>query len=329
MATNQTPTPDCLLRLIQQAQEHYKQPPPKGKPSRGRPLFFDTQSFFLLAVCAVILRSFKAAELERLLLCDTLICKALGFERVPHRKTIARRLARLLPEAERQIKELGSEILSATAQAQPPVISAIDGRMYAAAGALWHKRDRARDCLPSGVRNVDRESRWFKSGYRGWVQGYRLIVQGLVFPQPVPLFATWTMNDIGEATAVKTALAEDRLPVTSVLLGDETFGGKPLTTAYTRAGGYLLTPKQLSQTRRTWKDDLFSYRKETIELLFQRVLQACDLKACPSKGLCGNGAFVLASVWLYQLIFRCNQQQGKAAADVKEQIELARWRVQL
>lgn len=330
MATNQTPPPDCLLRLIQQACEHYKQPPPEGNRARGRPQFFDTKSFFLLAVCAVILRSFKAAELERLLVCDTLICKSLGFERVPHRKTIARRLARLLPEAERQIKELGQEILSATATtAESSLISAIDGRMYQAQGPRWHKQDRQYDCIPAGLRNVDTESRWFKSGYRGWIQGYRLIVQGLVFPQPVPVFATWTMNDCGEATAVKAALKEERLPVTAVLLGDETFGGKPLTTAYRRAGGFLLTPKQLSQKRRTWKDDLFSYRKETIELLFQRVLQACDLKACPSKGLCPNGAFVLASVWLYQLIFWCNQRQGKAAADVKEQIELARWRVQL
>jgi hypothetical protein len=327
MATNQTPLPDCLLRLIQQASEHYKQPPPEGKLARGRPQFFDTKSFLLLALCAVILRSFKAAELERLLLRDTSIRKALGFARVPHRKTIARRLARLLPEAEWQITELGREILSATART--PIISAIDGRMYQAQGPRWHKRDRRRGRIPAGVRNVDTESRWFKSGYRGWVQGYRLMLQGLVFPCPVPLWAAWTMNDVGEATAVKAALEEQRLPVTSVLLGDETFGGQSLTTAYWRAGGFLLTPKQLSETRRTWKDDLFSYRKETIELLFQRVVQACDLKACPSKGLCSNGAFVLASVWLYQLIFWCNQQQGTAAADVKEQIELARWRVHL
>lgn len=329
MATNQTPPPDCLLRLIQQADEHYKQLPPRGKPSRGRPLFFETKSFFLLAVCAVILRCFKAAELERLLLRDGLLRTSLGFERVPHRKTIARRLACLLPEAEQQIKELGLEILVAITNDETAVVSAIDGRMYAAAGALWHKQDREADRIPNGLRNVDRESRWFKNGYRGWIQGYRLILQGLVFPQPVPLFATWTMNDTGEATAVKAALAEKRLPVTSVLLGDETFGGQPLTTAYRRAGGFLLTPKQLSEKRRGWKDDLFSYRKETIELLFQRVLQAADLKACPSKGLCCNGAFVLASVWLYQLIFWCNYQQGKAATDVKEQIELARWRIHL
>ncbi|MBA3242689.1 MAG: hypothetical protein H0T60_15800 [Acidobacteria bacterium] len=329
MATNQTPSPDCLLRLIQQADEHYKQLPPGGKPARGRPLLFDTKSFFLLSVCAVVLRCFKGAELERLILRDASLRHALGFARTPHRKTIARRLARLLPDAERQVKELGREILAALTNDETAVVSAIDGRMYAAAGALWHKQDREADRIPSGLRNVDRESRWFKSGYRGWVQGYRLVMQGLVFPQPVPLFATWTMNNVGEATTVKTALAENRLPVTSVLLGDETFGGQPLTTAYTRAGGFLLTPKQLSEKRRSWKDDLFSYRKETIELLFQRVLQAADLKACPSKGLCCNGAFVLVSVWLYQLIFWCNYRQGTAAADVKEQIELARWRIHL
>jgi hypothetical protein len=34
-------------------------------------------------------------------------------------------------------------------------------------------------------------------------------------------------------------------------------------------------------------------------------------------------------VWLYQLIFWRNYRQGQAAADVKEQIELARWRIQL
>lgn len=82
MATNQTPPPDCLLRLIQQADEHYKQPLPEGKPARGRPLLFETRSFLLLAICAVILRCFKAAELERLLLRDDLLRATLGFARV-------------------------------------------------------------------------------------------------------------------------------------------------------------------------------------------------------------------------------------------------------
>lgn len=171
------------------------------------------------------------------------------------------------------------------------------------------------------------ESSWFKSGYRGWVQGYRLLLQGLVFPEPVPLFAAWRLNSEGEATITARALAAGRLPVTPVLLGDETFGGAALVASYAEHGGWLLTPRQLSKKRRCWKDDLYGYRKETIELLFQRVIQSADLKACPAKGWARNGAFVIASVWLYQLIFLSNHREGRCAAHVKEQLDLARWRV--
>ena len=35
----------------------------------------------------------------------------------------------------------------------------------------------------------------------------------------------------------------------------------------------------------------------------QRITQAAGLKECPVKGTGRNGAFVLASVWLYQICF--------------------------
>lgn len=123
------------------------------------------------------------------------------------------------------------------------------------------------------------------------------------------------------------ALAEQSLPITPVLLGDETFGGAALVAAYAGRGGWLLTPRQLSKKRRSWKDDLYDYRKETIELLFQRVIQSTDLKACPVRGWSRNGSFVIASVWLYQVVFLSNYRQGRRAAHVKEQVDLARWRI--
>jgi hypothetical protein len=46
------------------------------------------------------------------------------------------------------------------------------------------------------------------------VQGYRLVLQGLIFPAPVPLFATWQSNAVGEATIMAQALDAQRLPVT-------------------------------------------------------------------------------------------------------------------
>ena len=59
-----------------------------------------------------------------------------------------------------------------------------------------------------------------------------------------------------------------------------------------------LTEATASETT-SWKDNLYDYRKESIELLFQRIIQALGLKWCKFKGEDRNGAFVLARIWLY------------------------------
>lgn len=313
-----------LLILIQQAKHHYQFQDQKRK--RGKPVTYSARSFWLLNLVAVLLRAFSASELHLLLTKDPLLRTMLEFETVPHRKTIARRISTLTEIGEQQTAAFGRKILSAFALPNQEV-SAIDGRMYQAIGPLWHKKYRQENRIPPKLRNVDEESHWFKSGYRGWVQGYRLVMQGLVFPEPVPLFATWRANNEGESTIAKDVLDQDLLPITDVMLGDETFGGVDLTELYQSKGGYLLTPKQFCKKNKTWRNDLFSYRKETIELLFQRVIQAADIKECKVKGLGKNGAFVLASVWLYQLIFWCNHQADKPLTIIKEHVDLARWRV--
>lgn len=174
--------PDSLLSLIQQLKDNYQQPLP-GPRKRGKKPDFSTLSFLLLAVVAVVTRSFRDSELRKLLQRDSALLQAIEMPRVPHRTTIGRRLNHLVAEAEAQIKLLGKQIL---AEVEPKPyqseVSAIDGRMYQASGNLWHKQHRLKQVIPSGVRNIDCESRWSKSGYRGWVQGYRLVLQGLVFP---------------------------------------------------------------------------------------------------------------------------------------------------
>ena len=159
------------------------------------------------------------------------------------------------------------------------------------------------------------------------MQGYQLLVQGLVFPAPVPLWAAWRPNYESEARLAQQALAQEQLHVMDVLLGDRTYGGAPFTTAYAEAGGWVLTPAQLPRKRRSWKNDLYAYRKETGELLFQRIIQAADLKECPAKGEGRNGAFVLASVWIYQVCFLSEYREGRAATHVKEHLDCARWRI--
>ena len=318
---------DDLLHLLQEISEHYQVSPTKRK--RGRQPHFSELSFLLLAVVAVVIKTFADAELFRLLQTDPNLLKTCGFPRVPHRTTILRRLKTLLLSAEQQIAWLGNELLTEVTNDQTQIVSAIDGRMYQALGSKWHKKDRQNGQIPVGLRNVDRESQWFKSGYRNWVQGYRLILQSLVFPHPVPLSATWNANNIGESTIAKQILNEQRIVKTDVLLADETFGGEDLVNLYEQAKIWLLTPKQLPKTNRSFKDDLYDYRKETIELLFQRIIQSFDLKTCQVRGLHKNGAFVLASIWVYQAVFLMNYRQQKPLFVIKELIESARWRIQL
>jgi hypothetical protein len=327
MATNLNPlSPDALLKIVEQVKEYYVAPPPQYR--RGRPRTFSGQAFLLLAVVSVVLRTFKAQELATLLTKDTPLRQALGFARIPHRRTLERRLDATLPEAEAQVQALGQQILGEVPPGpDEPQASAIDGRMYQAQGPRWHKRARAHDRVPAGLRNVDTDSAWSKSGYRGWVQGYRLVLQGLVFPAPVPLFARWCPNSVGESTVLANALAGEQFPITELLLGDTAFGGVDLVATYAQHGGWLLTPQQLPANPESWKRDLYAYRRETIELLFQRIMQACDLKACPTKGLARTGTFVLASVWLYQALFLDNYRHHRPLAQIKDIIDEGRWRI--
>src|SRR2546427_11418119 len=306
MATNLTPiSPDALLKIVEQVKEYYLEPP--AKRQRGRPRTFSGLAFLLLGVVGVVRRTFKPQELCTLLTKDARLRQRLGFSRVPHRRTVERRLDATLLETEAQVRALGHQVL---AEVEPgpdePQASAIDGRMYQAQGPRWHKRDRNQGRVPVGLRNVDTESAWAKSGYRGWVQGYRLVLQGLVFPAPVPLFARWCSNTVGESTVLEEALAAAQLPLTELLLGDSTFGGAALVATYAQHGGWVLTPQQLPANPDSWKRNLHAYRRETIELLFQRLIQASDLKTCPTKRFARNSTFVIRSVWLYQVLLLVN-----------------------
>lgn len=176
MENTQDPVdPDALISLVQRADASYQQPDIPVRP--GRKPTYPARSFLLLAVVAVTTHTFRDSELRRLLERDARLRAALGFESIPHRTTIGRRLSTLLPEAEAQITLLGRQIREEVERDESQSeVSALDGRMYEAQGPPWHAKNRREGRVPQGLRNVDTDSAWSKSGYRGWVQGYRLIV---------------------------------------------------------------------------------------------------------------------------------------------------------
>ena len=100
-----------------------------------------------------------------------------------------------------------------------------------------------------------------------------------------------------------------------------------MVITYAEHGGWLLTPQQLPANPEAWPHTLYAYRRETIELLLQRINQACDLKARPAKGLARTGTFVIASVWLYQVLFLDNHKHQRSSAHIKELSDEGRWRI--
>jgi hypothetical protein len=116
-----TPTDsDALLRLLQQVSENYQEPPP-APPKRGKRRDFSGLSFLLLAVVAVVTRTFRDSELHKLLTRDAPLRGVLGLARVPHRTTIGRRIAGLVPEAEAQVAALGEHIAEEVRGSRPPL----------------------------------------------------------------------------------------------------------------------------------------------------------------------------------------------------------------
>src|SRR5574341_2514047 len=126
----QTPIePDALLNLVQQVKENYIEPPP-APPKRGKKRDFSALSFLLLAVVAITMRTYKESELRKLLDKDEALRRALGFERLPHRTTIGRRLVGLVPEAEAQIAAFGERIVvEVKPEPEQTEASAIDGQI--------------------------------------------------------------------------------------------------------------------------------------------------------------------------------------------------------
>lgn len=78
-------SPDALLKIVELVKEYYVELPPQ--PQRGRPRTFSGQAFLLLAGVGVVLRTFQPQELATLLTKDAMLRQALGFSRVPHRRT--------------------------------------------------------------------------------------------------------------------------------------------------------------------------------------------------------------------------------------------------
>ena len=122
-------SPDAPISLIEAVKLGYWKPPDLPR-KRGRENTFSELSFLLLAVVAVVTKTFSDSALYRLLSEDEELRAACEFIRVPHRSSILRRLKSLVPSAEEQISRFGARILQTVEiGTQFSEVSAVDGRV--------------------------------------------------------------------------------------------------------------------------------------------------------------------------------------------------------
>ena len=215
-------------------------------------------------------------------------------------------------------------------------VVAVDKSMSESLGPKWHQRDRKRGVIPEGLRNVDPESGWGYSAYRGWVQGYawHLVCSAAAGHPAIPLLSEVEPNNVQENKVLAPMIAQ-LPPETRRVIADEGYDDNELILMVERKArrGFrrrMLVPMAAHKHTPEWRLDyvswyqsetgqaLFRRRKITIEPLFEILKNLFDHRRNWMKGLKNNRAIMLLIVLCYQLLIYYNWKRGSRLSGVKE-----------
>ena len=216
---------------------------------------------------------------------------------------------------------------------------AVDKSMTESLGPKWHKKDRERGVVPAGLRNVDRDSDWGCSAYRGWVQGYswHLVCSATRGHLPIPLLADVEPNNVTENKVFNTMIEE--LPdTTRRVLADEGYDDQKLILKVEKKArrGFrrrMLVPMNAYKNTPEWRLDyvswyqsdkgrsLYARRKITVEPMFETLKNIFDHRRSWMKGLKNNQAIMLLIVLCYQLLIYYNHVYDRNLSNVKQIVD--------
>jgi hypothetical protein len=184
-----------LVQLIRLVDRIPTSPPPPRRP-RGRPVFYAERLFLKALVIMIVRRLHKVGELLAVLEEHTpemREVRQLLFEggRFPSRRTFERRLKALPDSLAEQIGRLGRHLveLLRSWESRGRAV-ALDSTTLRAKGGVWHKKDREAGIVPHT--SIDTEAGWTKSGWHGWVYGWKLHLAIAVCGVWIPLSARLT-----------------------------------------------------------------------------------------------------------------------------------------
>src|SRR5438094_797589 len=232
----------ALLHLI----DRIPVPPPPTKRRRGRPVVYSDR-LFLKALVVMLLRRLPNVHLLYTVVLQptpemAAVRAALAEQgHFPCRRTFERRLERLPTTLPAQIGVLGRCLV---AQLEPwrdcgRAVGA-DSTALRANGGVWHVKQRRQHLYPHT--SIDPAADWTKSGWHGWLYGWKLHLVITIARVWIPVAASLTRANVHDGTAALHLLPEAPLD-TQFCFGDRHIGTPDVQDACTTAGRTLVTPQ--------------------------------------------------------------------------------------
>ncbi len=281
-------------------------PVPTG---RGRPKVYSDRLFLKALVIMIVKRLATVPLLLTVLDQPTAEMQQLQAllreqARYPSRRTFERRLAAIPEKLPAQIACLGQYLLELMQPFETyGQAGAIDSTVLRANGGVWHKRDREANIVPHT--SIDTEAHWTKSGWHGWVYGWKLHVVTTVAAVWLPLAAELTPANIAD-----NELAFELLDTLNgnlrLLLGDSAYHDSDLRNECDARGITLVAAMRGSsphtddgvEVRRIFHH-LRSHAIENFNGQFKGIFDA--RQPVPTRGLLATRRFALGAVLVYQL----------------------------
>jgi hypothetical protein len=237
---------DSLLVTLVQLVDRLPMPPQPSKRGRGRPIVYTDRLFLKALVIMIVRHLHKVNELLSVLAQPTAemaTLRALLHEQgsFPSRRTWERRLKAIPQTLPAQIGCLGRllvELIQPWTSAGRAV--AIDSTVLRARGGVWHQKHREKGEVPHS--SIDTEAHWTKSGWHGWVYGWKLHVVSVVAAVWFPIAAVLTAANVADSEPAPDLLREVPAEVRFVL-GDRHYNTPDLHECCEQDDRALVTTK--------------------------------------------------------------------------------------
>ena len=302
----------ALLRLVDRL------PTPASDRRRGRPPVYSDRLFLKALVAMIVRHLSRPGELLAVLAEPTpemAQVRALLTEggRLPARRTWERRLARLPATLPAQIVCLGRYLVE---QIEPRAATgravALDSTVLQAHGGVWHKKHREAGGVPHT--SIDTEAGWTKSGWHGWVYGWKLHLASTVASAWIPLAAELTPANVADKE-VAPRLVATLPPQVRFVLADVAYNAPTVREACAQLAVVLVAsqhgPYPHTDDGVEVRRIFHKLRSATIETFNEQVKAIFDAHGqVPTKGLRATQRFALGAIFVYQVALLYRFQAG-------------------